>query len=206
VTFHPPHFVVFEGVDGSGKSTQAEIFAERVDAVLTRQPGGTDVGAAVRRIVLSESGEVSDRAEALLMAADRAQHVDELIRPTLASGRHVVSDRYIGSSVAYQGHGRGLGPDPIRELSLWATDGLQPDLVVLLDLADDEAVGRTGAPRDRIEAAGHPFRQRVREGFLAEAARDPHRWVVVDGSGTVDAVAGRVWSAARERLGHLGPA
>jgi dTMP kinase len=197
-------FIVFEGGEGSGKSTQATLLAERVDAVLTHQPGGTELGAALRRILLDGiAGAVVDRAEALLMAADRAQHVAEVIRPGLDSGRHVVCDRYIGSSVAYQGHGRDLDPQRVAEVSDWAVEGLQPDLVVLLVVDEDVARSRTGGPRDRIEAAGDGFHQRVGDGFAAQAAADPDRWVVVDGSGTVEQVEERVAAAVRERLGDL---
>jgi len=197
-----PRFIVFEGTDGSGKSTQAGLLAERIGALLTRQPGGTALGVALRRILLDgETGELADRAEALLMAADRAQHAAELIHPTLRSGRHVVCDRYIGSSVAYQGHGRQLEIDRVRDISRWAVEDLLPDLVVLLDVDDDTAAARMGAPRDRIEAAGDHFRLRVRDGFHAEAAHDPNRWVVVNGAGAVDDVEARVWTAVRERLG-----
>lgn len=205
-------FIVFEGGEGSGKSTQAALLAERLGALLTRQPGGTAMGAQLRRILLEGApqgpaggrrSEVVDRAEALLMAADRAQHVAEVIRPAMESGRHVVCDRYIGSSVAYQGHGRGLGPARIREISEWAVDGLLPDLVVLLLVDDEVALERTGGPRDRIEAAGREFHERVRRGFLAEAEAGADRWVLLDGSGTVADVADRVAEAVRERLGDL---
>ena len=204
----PARFIVFEGGEGSGKSTQAGLLAAHLDAALTRQPGGTEVGAALRRILLAAPGDapgrggaggVADRAEALLMAADRAQHVAELIRPTLASGRHVVCDRYIGSSVAYQGHGRGLDPRRIREISEWAVDGLWPDLVVLLRVDAATAAARTGAPRDRIEATGADFHARVADGFAAQAAAEPGRWATVDGSGTVDEVRQRVAFVVQER-------
>jgi dTMP kinase len=198
-------FVVFEGGEGSGKSTQAALLAQRLDALLTRQPGGTRLGAALRRILLDGAeGEVAARAEALLMAADRAQHVAEVIRPALDAGRDVVCDRYIGSSVAYQGHGRGLDPARVADISGWAVEGLLPDLVVLLVVDDETALARTGGPRDRIEAAGDGFHERVHAGFAAQAAADPGRWVVLDGSGTVEQVAGRVAAAVGDRLG--GPA
>jgi dTMP kinase len=195
-------FVVFEGGEGSGKSTQATRLGARLGAVVTHQPGATDLGAALRRILLDgTAGEVGERAEALLMAADRAQHVAEMILPALRAGGHVVCDRYLGSSVAYQGHGRGLDPGEVRDLSLWATEGLLPDLVVLLDVDPLTARMRTGAPRDRIEAAGDGFHDRVRAGFLDQAAADPGRWVVLDGSGTVEEVAAQVDSVVAERLG-----
>jgi dTMP kinase len=195
-------FIVFEGGEGSGKSTQAALLAEAIDAHLTREPGGTPLGGALRGLLLGNS-ELSptDVTEALLMAADRAQHVSEVIRPTLAEGRHVVCDRYVGSSVAYQGHGRGLGADRIAELSRWATGGLLADLVVLLDVDEQTAAGRTGTPRDRIEAAGAEFHRRVRAGFLAQAEADPLRWIVLDGAGTVEAVHEEVVVSLQRRLG-----
>jgi dTMP kinase len=198
-------FIVFEGGEGCGKSTQAARLARRLDAVLTRQPGGTDLGARLRAILLDgEAGDLGDRAEALLMAADRAQHVDEVVRPALASGRDVVCDRYIASSVAYQGHGRGLDPAEVRRISDWAVDGLWPDLVVLLLVPDDVARARTGGARDRIEAAGAEFHRRVDAAFRDQAADDPDGWVVLDGTGDVEQVAARVWDAVAERLGTDG--
>ncbi|MGI9579451.1 MAG: dTMP kinase [Microthrixaceae bacterium] len=194
-------FIVFEGGEGCGKSTQAERLADRLAALLTRQPGGTELGSQLRSILLDSDLEVMDRTEALLMAADRAQHAEELIRPTLGSGRHVVCDRYTGSSVAYQGHGRGLDPTQIAGLSAWATDDLLPDLVVLLSVDQATAAERTGSPRDRIEAAGSEFHDRVRAGFEAQANADPKRWVVIDGSGTVAEVAAMIDDAVSDRLG-----
>ena len=139
-------FIVFEGGEGSGKSTQAARLAARLDALLTHEPGGTAVGTRLRELMLSpETERLDDRAEALLMAADRAQHVSEVIEPALRQGRHVVCDRYIGSSVAYQGYGRGLDPDMVRAVSGWAAAGLWPDLTVLLSVPDEVAAARIGA-------------------------------------------------------------
>jgi dTMP kinase len=198
----PGRLIVLEGGEGSGKSTQAVLLSEALGAVLTHEPGGTPLGAALRGILLDDlHGPLADRTEALLMAADRAQHASELILPTLRGGRHVVCDRYIGSSVAYQGHGRGLDPAWVQELSVWAVDGLLPDLVVLLDVDETLAASRTGRPRDRIEAAGAAFHRRVRAGFLAQAQADPRRWVVVDGSDTVSGVQGEIARAVEQRLG-----
>jgi len=195
-------FIVFEGGEGSGKSTQAARLAERLDAVLTRQPGGTDLGAQVRSIVLAgtENG-LADRAEALLMAADRAQHVEQLIEPALATGRHVVCDRYIGSTVAYQGYGRGLDVDMVRAISGWAAGGLWPDLTILLQVPDDESRARRGGDRDRIEAAGDEFHSRVADGFRAQAADEPEYWVEIDGTGTPEQVEDRVLDVVDEMLG-----
>lgn len=194
-------FVVFEGGEGSGKSTQSALLAERLDALLTRQPGGTDIGAALRSILLDTANvNLSPRAEALLMAADRAQHAAESIRPALAAGRHVVCDRYTYSSVAYQGYGRGLDPERVRSISAWATDELWPDLVVLLDVDPDAAAARLVRELDRFERAGDEFHRSVRDGFLAQAHADPARWVIIDGTASVDEVAAQVWAAVEPLL------
>ncbi len=169
-------FIAFEGGEGSGKSTQARRLAQFLDAVLTREPGGTEVGAQLRAILLDPATTgLSSRAEALLMAADRAQHVREVVEPALAAGRHVVTDRFAGSSIAYQGYGRGLDPDEVRRLSEWATDGVWPDLVVLLDLDASIASTRLGSRPDRFEEEGADFHERVTAGFRALAAAEPER-------------------------------
>lgn len=198
--------IVFEGGEGSGKSTQADLLASRLGALCTRQPGGTAIGERIRAIVLagadSETGAaLTDRAEALLMAADRAQHVETVIEPQLAAGRHVVCDRYIGSSIAYQGYGRGLDVDVIRWISGWAAGGLWPDLTILLQVSDETARARTGAARDRIEAAGAEFHRRVLEGFVEQARDEDDWWVVVDGEGDIEEVHARVLDAVRAMLG-----
>jgi dTMP kinase len=196
-------FIAFEGGEASGKSTQAARLAARLGAVLTREPGGTPVGAAIRAILLEPTTRLGPRAEALLMAADRAQHVADVIQPDLAAGLHVVTDRYIGSSLAYQGFGRGLPLDEVRRVSDWAADGLWPDLFVLLDVPLEQSGARqTGRP-DRLEAAGVEFHRAVVEGFRSLAAAEPSRWVVVDGSPGVDEVEKAVWSAVTERLPDL---
>ena len=189
-------WIAFEGGEGSGKSTQARLLAERLGALLTREPGGTVVGERIRRLLLDPTVVGLDaRAEALLMAADRAQHVTERVRPALASGRTVVSDRSAYSSLAYQGHGRGLGVDAVRTLCDWATGGLWPDLAVLLDVPADERAARMKEPPDRMESAGAPFHATVADGFRSLAAADPDRWVVVDGTGEVLDVFHRVVAA-----------
>ena len=194
-------FIVFEGGEACGKSTQARLLAAELDALLTFEPGATAVGAAIRSLLLNPSTTaLADRTEALLMAADRAQHVFETVRPALAAGRHVVTDRYLYSSVAYQGHGRGLPPDEVAHLSLWATDGLLPDLVVLLDVDVAEAMRRRRRAPDRFEKENDGFHQRVREGYLALASADPERWAVVEGSGSVRQLAVAVRSIVRDRL------
>jgi dTMP kinase len=198
-------FVAFEGGEACGKSTQAGRLAQRLGAVLTHQPGATAVGARLRAVLLDPDTELSDRAEALLFATDRAQHVAEVVQPALDAGRHVVTDRYIASSLAYQAFGRGLPLDEVRRLSAWATQDLWPDLTILLDVPVEVAVARlTGRP-DRIEAAGDDFHQRVVEGFRTLAAADPGGWVVVDGCGSPDDVEAAVHKAVAERLPDLAP-
>ena len=196
--------IAFEGGDGTGKSTQARRLAERIDdALLTFQPGATSIGVALRAVVLDPATVGLDaRAEALLYAADRAQHVAEVVRPALEAGRVVVTDRYLHSSVAYQGIGRGLGADAVAAVSEFATGGLQPDLVVLLVVPPAVRDSRLGArgDRDRLESAGDDFHARVEAAFLDLAAADPGRWVVVDGDAGVDEVADRVWAALAGRV------
>lgn len=193
-------FIALEGGDASGKSTQAEILARRLGAVLTREPGGTAVGERIRSLLLDPGVMALDaRAEALLMAADRAQHVTETISPALESGRDVVSDRYSYSSLAYQGHGRGLSVGEVGWVSDWATGGLTPDLVVLVDVAEDVA-RRRRVGSDRFELEDRDFHRRVVEGYHRLAAEDPELWRVVDGTGTVEEVAARVWAAVEDRV------
>jgi len=198
-------FVAFEGGEGCGKSTQARRLADALGAVATREPGGTAVGSRLREILLDPGTvDLADRAEALLMAADRAQHLAELVAPTLATGRHVVSDRSAYSSIAYQGYGRGLPIAEVRGLSEWAADGVWPDLVVLLEVPHDVASGRLTGGLDRMERLGDAFHRRVGEGFRELAAAEPDRWVVVDGTELVEQVAAAVRGAVAERLQLLG--
>src|SRR5439155_17054633 len=193
-------FVALEGGEASGKSTQAARLAGRLGALLTREPGGTEVGERIRAVLLDPAlAGLDARAEALLMAAARAQHVAEVIRPALAAGRDVVSDRYAGSSLAYQGFGRGLAVDEVRWLSDWATGGLWPDLTILLDVPVEVARRRLGA-LDRFEAEDDAFHERVVDGFRKLAGADPGAWVVLDGTGDVDAVAARAWTAVLSSL------
>lgn len=194
--------MVFEGGEGSGKSTQASRLAERRGALLTRQPGGTAIGSQVRELLLSsDTTGLSGRAEALLMAADRAQHVEEMIRPTLLSGRDVVCDRYLASSLAYQGAGRELGVEPVRSLSAFAVDGVMPDVVFLLDVPVDVSRARIGADRDRLEREPDTFHERVRQAFLSLAAAEPEVWVVIDGTRSVDEISAQIDAAVSDRFG-----
>ena len=193
--------IVFEGGDGSGKSTQASLLAAELGALATREPGGTVLGEQVRALLLDPDSVIADRAEALLMAAARSQHVADVIEPALASGRHVVCDRFIASSVAYQGYGRGLDPDEVARISKWATAGLQADLTILLEVAPAVAEARVGSSRDRLESAGEAFHRSVLEGFRAQAAADPDRWIVIDGDLPVAAVAKQILDAVTDRFG-----
>lgn len=186
--------IAFEGGEGSGKSTQASILAERLGAVLTHEPGATRLGARLRELVLDPNANIDPRAEALLLAADRAQHVAEVIGPALASGRDVVTDRYLYSSLAYQAFGRALELQSVRALSTFA-GAPEADLVVLITVSPETRAQRLKATPDRIEASGDDFHQRVELGFKALADADPQRWAVIDGDGTVDEVAARVWDA-----------
>ncbi len=199
--------IAFEGGEGTGKSTQARLLAERLGAVLTREPGATQVGARIRALLLDDDpgpAGLDARAEALLMAADRAQHVAEVVRPSLEGGRSVVSDRSAYSSLAYQGYGRGLGADAVRQVCEWATAGMRPDLVVLLEVPSPVSVERMGAHLDRLEGAGDAFHARVAEGFVALAAEEQDRWAVVPGVGSVEEVAARVASAYDEWVERRG--
>ncbi len=199
----PGRFLAFEGADASGKTTQIRLLADRlraagVDVLVSREPGGTAVGARIRSLVLDHSDEgvmLSPRAEALLMAADRAQHVAEVIRPALQAGRTVLCDRYLGSSIAYQGVGRGLGAEPIERLSLWATEDLVPTLTIVIRVPVEvslERLAAQGSP-DRLESLGPAFVARVSEGY--EQLMNRPATVGVWGIGTPAEVAERVWSA-----------
>jgi dTMP kinase len=193
--------IAFEGPDGCGKTTQAALLAGRLGAVLTREPGGTPLGEALRELLLARDGPgVSPLAEALLMLASRAHHVVSVVAPALESGRCVVTDRFSGSTLAYQGYGRGLDLDELRDLSSWASGGLWPDLNIALDRPGS---GLVGAP-DRMEAEELAFHSRVAAGFRALAEGDPTRWVIVDGTGSIEEVAVRVAAVVGERLGLVG--
>lgn len=196
--------MVFEGGEGSGKSTQARLLADRWGALLSFEPGATPIGARLREILLDNANSDLDaRAEALLMAADRAHHVATVLRPALNRGKDVVCDRFVGSSLAYQGHARGIGVDQIAAISAFATDGLVPDLVVLLEVDAAEAQRRLAAAGkpDRFESAGAEFHAKVAEGYRMVAAHNLDRWVVLDGSGSVDEVFERVAAVVEDRLG-----
>lgn len=194
--------IALEGGEACGKSTQARLLADELGAVLTREPGGTGIGASVRSLLLDPATVgLGGRAEALLMLADRAQHCVEVIEPALGRGQHVVTDRFSGSTIAYQGHARGLGTDAVRDLCDWATAGRWPDLVLLLEIPLAEARRRLGGDHDRLEAEPDWFHEAVAAGFAAQAAGDPQRWVVLDGTQPVDSIAAAIRAAVRDRLG-----
>ncbi|MEA5456464.1 dTMP kinase [Sinomonas sp. JGH33] len=205
----PGLFVAFEGGDGAGKSTQARLLAEALrDAghgvLLTREPGGTPIGEKLRSLVLDHGhGEVDPRTEALIFAAARAAHVAQSILPALERGEIVLTDRYIGSSIVYQGVGRGLGAEAVRELNAWATGGLWPDLTVLLDV--DEAEGRTrrtagDAAEDRLESEPDAFHRDVRTAFLELAAAQPGAYLVLDAGRDAEGLAREILAAVRDAL------
>ncbi|HEY1733584.1 MAG TPA: dTMP kinase [Acidimicrobiales bacterium] len=195
--------IALEGIDGCGKSTQARRLAEALGAELTHEPGATELGRALRRLLLDPHGGTPvPRAEALLMVADRAQHVAEVVAPALADGRWVVTDRFTGSTLAYQGWGRGLPVAALRSVADWAVDGLAPDLSILVDVPLDVARQRfSSTAPDRLERLGADFHDRVRDGFVTLARDDPAQWVVVDGTPPPDDVADAIADVVADRLG-----
>ncbi|HEX4981211.1 MAG TPA: dTMP kinase [Ilumatobacteraceae bacterium] len=199
----PPVYIALEGPEGCGKSTQARRLADAIDAVLTRETGGTAIGERLRTILHDVTvTELDPRAESLIVAADRAQHVAEVVRPALDAGRHVVSDRTVYSSLAYQGYGRELPIDELRSINDWAIRGTWPDLVVLLDVPTRVIANRMKSRQlDRFERAGDDFHARVTGGFAAMAAADPDHWAVVDASRSVADVAAGIRAIVRERCG-----
>jgi dTMP kinase len=206
VTVPRGRLVALEGIDGCGKSTQARLLAGRLGAVSTFEPGATPLGASLRTLLLDRDGDpVVPRAEALMMAADRAQHVAEVIIPALQAGRWVVTDRFSASTLAYQGYGRGLDRAALDALVGWATGGLRPDLTVLFDLPVEVAASRRrGDGDDRMEAEGLAFQRRVADGFLAMAAERRDPWLVVDGTLAVDELAATLWDAVGNLAGPDG--
>ncbi len=197
-------FIVLEGGDASGKSTQAGRLAARLrsegrDVVETFEPGATQTGAAIRALLLDGDERIDPMTEALLLAADRAQEVADVIRPALVRGADVVSDRFVPSSLAYQGVGRGLGVEKVEKLNRWATGSLEPDVVVVLDVDEAVAASRRAGPGDRLERAGDEFHAAVRDAYRSLGA--DRGWVVLDGNDDPEIVSERVWEVVRERLG-----
>jgi dTMP kinase len=197
-------FIAFEGGEGTGKSTQSKLLKkwlekEGEEVVLSREPGGTDLGQGLRKILLGhETGAISPRAEPLLYAADRAHHVFSLIRPALDRGDVVITDRYFDSSIAYQGAGRVLQPNEVARISRWATESLFPTLTIIIDMPADVGLGRLKS-RDRLEAEPLAFHERVRNEFLQIAAMDPERYLIVDGLQEIDDIHEQIIS----RVGEL---
>jgi len=205
---HQGIFISFEGVDGAGKTTQVNRLRDELEAmgrevVVTREPGGTPLGGAIRKLLLhgvpGESADIAPRAEALLFAADRAQHVAQVVRPALERGAVVITDRYLDSSLAYQAGGRELTADEVRSLSMWATNGLLPARTYLLDMDPALSHTRLDHDEDRMESAGDAFQRRTRQAFLDLAAGEPDRFRVIDASGTVE----DVWRAIRADIADL---
>jgi dTMP kinase len=194
-------FITFEGLDGSGKSTQAELLRARLredgkDVLATREPGGTELGERIRDLVL-HGGYVTPWAEALLYAAARAQHVEEVIRPALEAGMTVICDRYVDSSAAYQGVARGLGLERVIDLNVTAVGGLTPDRTFLLELDPSRALARLGGDHDRLEREGNAFRALAASAYKDLAARFPDRVVVLDAERTPDDLAEEIYGYVR---------
>jgi dTMP kinase len=196
-------YIALEGAEGTGKSTHASRLAAHLGALLTRETGGTDIGVRIRAILHDTAlTHLSHRAETLLIAADRAQHIDEIVAPALSAGRHVVSDRSVYSTLAYQGYGRRLPIDEIRQINEWAVNSWWPDLVVLIDTPTELLERRMrGRQLDRFEREDDGFHARVRDGFRAMAAADPSRWVVIDGAAGMEEVGTSIRRAVAERMG-----
>ena len=205
-------FITFEGPDGSGKTTQIRLLAEWLreqgrEVVLTREPGGTEIGDQIRAVLHDPyNTAMGARAEILLYSADRAQHVAQLIRPALAAGKVVVSDRYADSTLAYQGHGRGLDLEVLRTITTFATSGLTPDLTFYLDVTPEEGLQRRrlgGDEWNRLDAEALEFHQRVRDGYLRLVEQELERWVVVDAARSVEEVQIEIRGLVRGRLGQI---
>lgn len=196
-------YIAFEGSEASGKSTQAGRLADAIGAVHTRETGGTPIGVRLREILHDVSvTDLDPRAEALLTAADRAQHLATVVQPALDAGRHVVSDRTVYSTLAYQGYGRGVALDELRTINDWAVRGRWPDIVFLLTVAPATTARRMGRRElDRFEQAGDDFHSRVESGFRDMADADPARWVTVDADQPIDDVSALIRDVVRERFG-----
>lgn len=186
-------FITLEGADGCGKTTQLNLLKEYLtsrgyEIVVTREPGGKGLGEKLREILLNYDGEVSDRCEAFLYLADRAQNIDTIIKPAINSGKIVLCDRHTDSSVAYQGYGREQNIDNINMLNELAVNGVHPDLTIVFDIDTETSMERVGAEKDRLESAGIEFHKRVRNGYLEIAKKNPQRIKVVDASQTIEDV------------------
>ncbi|MDG1268447.1 MAG: dTMP kinase [Candidatus Marinimicrobia bacterium] len=198
-------FITFEGVDGCGKSTQAEKLVEKlfeidISAVTVREPGGDPISESIRKLLLHAEESMSDRAEALLMISSRAQLTDKVILPHIINGKWVVADRYADSTLAYQGGGRGLSVNALDEINNFGTYTLKPDITFLIDVPIEKADERMSVSRDRIEKEGLNFQQRVRDQYLTIHAKDPDRVVLINGEQSIDKVFEDVWSAMKEKF------
>lgn len=184
-------FITFEGCDGCGKTTQLELLAQYLkdkgfDVITTREPGAKGLGVKLREILLNYDGEVSSNCESFLFLADRAQHIDTIVKPAISAGKIVLCDRHIDSTVAYQGYGRGLDLQQINYLNTIATSGLKPDLTLLFDVDTETSMQRVGKNQDRMESAGIEFQERVRQGYLELAKSEPNRIKVLDSRKTIE--------------------
>lgn len=202
-TTTPGLFIAFEGGDGCGKSTQSQILKEHFkkagrQVVLTREPGGTEMGKSIRSLLL-HGQDVDPVTEALLYAADRAHHVESLIRPALEAGKVVITDRFLASSIAYQGYGRGQDLELIAGLGEIATRGLTPDLTFLLEVPPQTALRRIETEADRFEKLGAGFQEKVQTGFREIAAKDPLSWVSIVGGGSIEEIAAQIWGEVQRR-------
>ena len=198
-------FITFEGVDGCGKSTQAEKLVEKlfeidISAVTVREPGGDPISESIRKLLLHAEESMSDRAEALLMISSRAQLTDKVILPHIINGKWVVADRYADSTLAYQGGGRGLSVNALDEINNFGTYTLKPDITFFIDVPIEKADERMSVSRDRIEKEGSNFQQRVRDQYLTIHAKDPDRVVLINGEQSIDKVFEDIWSAMKEKF------
>ncbi len=203
---HKGYFIVFEGPEGAGKSTQIKHLKEKLElvnkaAVVTREPGGTPAADAIRTVILDPNLEISPLSEFLLYSASRAQHVEEVIKPALEQDKTVISDRFSGASVAYQGYGRGLDLNFIHALNQRATQGIEPDLVLLLDIDPEEGLKRVAnrGQKDRLELADLSFHKKVRAGFL-EQSKANASWKVLNAAQTETSLADRIWQLVQSNL------
>jgi len=198
-------FITFEGIDGAGKTTQAAMLVEflekqKLSISFVREPGGDPISESIRKLLLHSEETMSDRAEALLMIASRAQLTDKVILPYLMDGRWVVADRYADSTLAYQGGGRGLSSTALKEINYFGTYTLKPDLTFFLDISVEEANKRMSVSRDRIEKEGDEFQQRVRDFYTNLHTEEPERVILINGENSIDAIHNEIWSIVNEKL------
>ena len=202
------YFITFEGADGCGKTTQLNLLAENLkergfDVVVTREPGAKGLGEQIRKILLDYDGDVSDRCESFLFLADRAQHIDFIVNPAIESKKIVLCDRHTDSTVAYQGYGRELPIDRIKELNNIAVNGRKPDLTIIFDIDVETSMKRVGENKDRMESSGIAFFNRVRNGYLKIAQEEPNRVKIIDSKGTIEQIQCQVTEIVDELLNSL---